>query len=208
MEFYEVINKRRTVREFLDKEVDFEVIKRIIDAGNKAPTWNHNRNWSFIILKTDEEKEYAFEYAKKIADKFDAEKYLNIPRPYEVTLGQKMYAYAVPRQFTMLKNAPYVIIPVFKSKELNGESVSKLNPFATIWCVIENIFLAATAEGLACSMRIPLNEEHDIVKEKLKVPSTYMIPVFIGIGYADPNEKELEQNYPNIEKQLHFGKWK
>ncbi|WP_162611147.1 hypothetical protein [Lachnoclostridium sp. An76] len=46
----------------------------------------------------------------------------------------------------MLKEAPYVIIPVFRSKGLNGEYVSKLNPFATIWCVIENIFLAATSE--------------------------------------------------------------
>lgn len=65
MDFYEAVEKRRTVREFSDKEVDFAVIKRILEAGNKAPTWNHNRNWSFIILKTEEEKEYAFEYAKK-----------------------------------------------------------------------------------------------------------------------------------------------
>ena len=208
MELYEAINKRRTVREFLDKDIDFEVIKRILEAGNKAPTWNHNRNWSYIVLRTAEEKEYAFEYAKKIADKFDAEKYLNVPRPYPTTLAQKMYAHAMPRQYTMLKDAPYVIIPVFKSKELNGEYVSKLNPFSTIWCVIENIFLATTAEGLAYSMRIPLNEEHDIVKEKLKVPPTYMIPVFIGIGYANTNEKTLEQNVANLEKQLHFGRWK
>lgn len=208
MEFYEAINKRRTVREFLNKEVDFEIIKKILEAGNKAPTWNHNRNWSYIILKTDEEKEFAFDYAKKVADKFDSQKYLNIPRPYPITLGQKMYAYALPRQFTMLKDAPYVIIPVFKCKELNGESVSSLNPFSTIWCVIENIFLAATAEGLDCSMRIPLKDEHDIVKEKLKVPATYMIPVFIGIGYANPNEIKLEQSNPDIDKQLHFGRWK
>ena len=208
MEFYEAIGKRRTAREFLDREVDFEAVKRILEAGNKAPTWNHNRNWSYIVLKTDKEKDFAFDYAKNIADKFDAEKYLNTPRPYPTTLAQKMYAYAMPRQFTMLKNAPYVVIPVFKSKELNGEYVSKLNPFSTIWCVIENIFLAATAEGLACSMRIPLNEEHDIVKEKLKVPPTYMIPVFIGIGYADPHEKELEQYIADLDKQIHFGRWK
>lgn len=208
MELYEAINLRRTVRQFLGKEVDFEAIKRILAAGNMAPTWNHLRNWQYIILKTDEEKEFAFDYAKKIADKFDAERYLNMPRPYPVTLAQKMYGYAMPKQFTMLKDAPYVIIPVFKCKALNGEYVSKLNPFSTIWCVIENIFLAATAEGLACSMRIPLNEEHDIVKAKLKVPATYMIPVFIGIGYADPQEKALEQSYPDVEKQLHFGKWK
>lgn len=208
MELYEAIEKRRTTRQFLDKEVDFETIKRILEAGNKAPTWDHNRNWQFIVLRTDEEKEYAFEYAKKMADKFDAERYLNMPRAYEITLGQKMYGYAVPKQFTMLKDAPYVIIPVFKCKELNGEYVSKLNPFATIWCVIENIFLAATAEGLSCSMRIPLNEEHDIVKKKLKVPPTYMIPVFIGIGYADPNEPVLEQKEADLEKQIRFGSWK
>lgn len=57
MEFYDVIKNRKTVREFLDKEVDFETIKRILEAGNKAPAWNHNRNWSFIVLQTDEEKE-------------------------------------------------------------------------------------------------------------------------------------------------------
>ncbi len=208
MELYEAIEKRRTVREFLEKDVDFEAIKRILDAGNRAPTWDHNRRWQYIVLRTDEEKDAAFAYAKKLAGKFDAERYLNMPRPYPITLGQKMYGYAVPRQFTMLKNAPYVIIPVFRAKELSGEYVSKLNPFSTIWCVIENIFLAATAEGLACSMRIPLNEEHDVVKKILKVPPTYKIPVFIGIGYADPDEPELEQSYPDVESQLHFGAWR
>ena len=57
-------------------------------------------------------------------------------------------------------------------------------------------------------MRIPLNKEHDNVKKKLKVPPSYMIPVFIGIGYADPNEKELEQYNPDLNKQIHWGKWK
>lgn len=77
-----------------------------------------------------------------------------------------------------------------------------------IWCVIENIFLAATAEGLSCSMRIPLNIEHGIVKKKRKVPPAYMIPVFIGVGYANPEETQLEQYKPDIDKQIRFGRWK
>ena len=72
--------------------------------------------------------------------------------------------------------------------------------------MIENIFLAATAEGLACSMRIPLNEEHGIGKAKLKVPPTYKIPVFIGIGCAAPNETVLEQNAADLDQQLHDGR--
>lgn len=44
MEFNAVINKRRTSREWTNKDVDFEIIKRIIEAGMKAPSWNHYRN--------------------------------------------------------------------------------------------------------------------------------------------------------------------
>ena len=74
MDLYEAIYSRRTVREFLDKPVDFEAIKRILDAGNRAPTWDHNRRWQYIVLRTDEEKDAAFAYAKKLAGKFDAKR--------------------------------------------------------------------------------------------------------------------------------------
>lgn len=207
MNFYEVIYNRKTVQEFLDKPVDFESIKRILEAGNAAPTWNHTRDWSYIILRTDEEKAYVLEHTKKIADKLNADKYLNTSEPCPTALAQKIYAYAMPRQNTMLKDAPYVIIPVFKSGALNSEHVSKQDALSTIWCVIENILLAATAERLSCSIRTPLNEEHDIVKAKLKVPPTYMLPAFIGIGYADPDEMELEQHTSDLETQIHFGGW-
>lgn len=208
MEFYDAVERRKTTREFLKKDVDFAAVRRILEAGNRAPTWDHNRNWRYILLRTDEEKEYAFAEAKKIADKFDAERYLHMPRPYPITSGQKMYGYAVPKQFTMLQGAPYVLIPLYKAKEVSGGSVSKLNPFATIWCVIENILLAAAAEGLSCSMRIPLDAEHDAVKARLKIPSSYRIPSFIGIGYADPEEAKPEQTVPDLDKQIRFGKWK
>lgn len=36
----------------------------------------------------------------------------------------------------------------------------------------------------------------------------YTIPVFIGIGYANPEEPKLEQYEPDVDGQLHFGKWR
>ena len=57
MEFHEVIDKRRTTRQFLQREVSFEAVKRILEAGNRAPTWDHNRNWQYFVLRTEEEKE-------------------------------------------------------------------------------------------------------------------------------------------------------
>ena len=43
MEFYEVIEKRRTIRDFNGEKLDGEVIQRIINAGMKAPTNDHMR---------------------------------------------------------------------------------------------------------------------------------------------------------------------
>lgn len=129
MEFNEVINKRKTSREWTDQEVEYEAIKRIIEAGMKAPTWDHYRSWQFIVLHTREEKEHAFGYAKYIADKFDLGRY----EGKKLNLAQEMYAYAMPRQYTMLVDCPYVIVPLFKhARPLNGEWVSKLNPLTTI----------------------------------------------------------------------------
>ena len=84
--------------------------------------------------------------------------------------AQKMYAYAMPRQYTMLVDCPYVIVPLFKCARLNAEWVSKLNPLTTAWCVAENIMLAVINEGLGYSLRIPLNREHDVVLQTLGVP--------------------------------------
>lgn len=204
MEFNEVIKKRRTSREWTDREVDFEVVKRIIAAGMKAPSWDHYRSWQFIVLHTKEEKEKAFSYAKSVVKKFDAGRYEN----RELNLAQIMYAYAMPRQYTMLVDCPYVIVPLFKCNKLNAEWVSKLNPLTTAWCVAENMMLAAINEGLGYSLRIPLNREHDATLEKLSVPKGWMTPCFIGIGYPKEDEIILEQYDSNPDSHIRMGGWK
>ncbi len=129
-----VISQRKTSREWTDKEVDFEAIKRILEAGMKAPSWDHYRNWQFIVLHERQDKERAFAYAKAVA-----KRYVDSNRSYaRPNLAQKMYAYAMPRQYTMLVDCPYVIVPLFKCSRLNGEWVSKLNPLTTAWCVAES----------------------------------------------------------------------
>ncbi|HJB91900.1 MAG TPA: nitroreductase family protein [Candidatus Eisenbergiella merdigallinarum] len=203
MEFHEVINQRKTSREWTDKEVDFEAIKRILEAGMKAPSWDHYRNWQFIVLHERGDKECAFAYAKAVA-----KRYVDGNRTYtRPNLAQKMYAYAMPRQYTMLVDCPYVIVPLFKCSRLNGEWVSKLNPLTTAWCVAENIMLAVINEGLGYSLRIPLNKEHDVVLNTLGVPQGWMTPCFIGVGYPKEDELVLEQYSSSPDGHIHMGGW-
>lgn len=201
MEFYEVVKKRRTTREWQNKDVPLDVIKRIIDAGLAAPSNNHLREWEFVVLHDPEEKDNALGLVKA----WTAEHGLSDPdRLFPVgTIQQRMYKYAMPRQYSMLRSAPYVIIPLFKANRLNCEYVNQLNAFASIWCVVENIFLAATAEGLGYSMRIPVGTEGESVCKALGVPGDYMMPCYIGIGYPAEGAPSIEQHAYTADQKIH-----
>lgn len=206
MELYDAIYNRRITRDFQDKTVPEEVLERIINAGLQAPTHDHLRNWEFVILQDKKDKEAALQFIKKgVEPQLEILKQILV----EGTAQQKMYAIAMPRQYSMLMNSSHIILPFFKSNSgvMNPTSVSSLNPLSSIWCVIENIFLAATAEGLACSMRIPVGEEGLNVAKVVGAPQDYLLPCYIGLGYPAEGSPRVEQVEYNAKQKMHFGKW-
>lgn len=205
MEFYQAVNNRRTVREFKAAPVSSDVLERIIAAGMQAPTHNHGREWEFVVLCEKEEKENALQFVKAWSATQEERKSVSALG----TTAQRMYAYAMPRQYTMLSESSCVILPFFKGGNslFNGSYVNSLNSFASVWCCIENIFLAATAEGLACSMRIPVGNEGIKVAEAVNAPNGYMLPCYIGIGYPAENAAVVEQTKRPVKNALHFGTW-
>ena len=44
--------------------------KKILEAGMKAPSWDHYRNWQFIVLHERADKERTFAYAKAVAKRY------------------------------------------------------------------------------------------------------------------------------------------
>jgi len=52
-----VIKDRRSVRSFLDKDIDIETVLKIIEAGSYAPSGHNNQPWSFAIVKDKAFKE-------------------------------------------------------------------------------------------------------------------------------------------------------
>ena len=206
MDLYEAIDKRHIVRDFKDKAVSGEIFEKIINAGLKAPTHDHLRNWEFVILKDKKDKENALQFVKQgIVPTLEILK----KTLKDGTVQQKMYAIAMPRQYSMLYNASHVILPFFKSNSgvMNPTSVSSLNPITSVWCVIENIFLAATAEGLACSMRIPVGIEGINAAKAVSAPDNYLLPCYIGLGYPVDDRPFVEQIEYNAKQKMHFGKW-
>ena len=49
MEFDKVLEKRRTYRDYSDREVSDEILNKVIEAAFKAPTNDHLRQLEFVV---------------------------------------------------------------------------------------------------------------------------------------------------------------
>ena len=55
-EFYELMNRRRTVRDYSDEPVPFELIEKAIKTAGTAPSGANMQPWRFVVVKDAEIK--------------------------------------------------------------------------------------------------------------------------------------------------------
>lgn len=199
MEFYEVVNRRRSIRQFEDREIPREILERILGAGLKAPSSNHQRRWELLTLT---EKPVILDLAKIIK-----------PYPCRITEPktpqQEMFKIAYPRQRRMIEESACVILPLFKQKYAfeNDKNGYGLMDYGATWALVENMLLAATAEGLGSVVHIPVRKEPEQIKEFLKIPDGWYLPTLVILGYASPDAEVPSQVKATVENKVRWNKW-
>ena len=209
MDFYQVLEKRRTIRDFSNREVSDEMLKKILSAAFKAPTNDHLRQFEFVVVRgqeniariispvaanTENLQKTALEAAADVMDKDE----------------HAMFTDALPKQQRMLMQSGCLVLPFFRQKDYplcHPVDQSSLNYFASAWAAVENILLAATAEGLACAFRIPIGNEPEYVKHLVNVPEEYEFTCFLAIGYAAENAHICKQKEIRVEDRIHYNVW-
>lgn len=206
MDLYEAIEKRRTVRDFLETPVSEDVLRRILVAGLKAPSHDHARDWHFVVIRDPER--IAAVLTKVEAGAHEQMEF--VKRWTTATDRQReMYMDAIPKQTRMLMQSRCLVLPFFRAGEelMHPVGVTSLNPFASIWCVLENVFLAATAEEIACAMRIPIGDEEAHAIRTVGAPEGWRMPCYLAFGYAAPDAPVLRQTECPLDERLHFNAW-
>ena len=208
MDFYGVVMARRTVRDFEDRPVPRDVLERIVGAGLKAPSNNHMREWDFIVLEDPKARMNAIRMVRGDLGKAESEAIIDA---WGLTDEDQraMYLDGIPKQHRMLLTAGCLILPLFRQPGplLQPDSLSALNGFASVWCCIENMLLAAAAEGLYGVTRIPFDAEIAHLKATLNVPEGYEIACYLALGYPSKDRPALSQTKVSARDKIHIDKW-
>lgn len=65
MDVEDAILKRRSVRDYEEREVPEEKLEAVLEAGRMAPSAYNNQDWIFVVVKDDEKRKRLFEAAKE-----------------------------------------------------------------------------------------------------------------------------------------------
>jgi len=205
MEFYDAVGRRRTIREFQRRPVEEEKLRRVLEAGLKAPSHNHLREWEFILLRDVERRKEVLELEPSTRDITDERELNEWTEGVTDKLEKEMYLKALPVQKRMLMSAPEVLVVCFRMRKAlkDCKTLFDMNSFASMWACIENVLLAMAAEGLYGVTKIPY--ETASLKEALGIPEGYEIAAIIPIGY--PREYFVKQKMVSLQEKMHYDEW-
>jgi len=210
MNVYEAIAARRTIRDFAPKPVGRGVLRRILDAGLKAPSHNHLREWYFVLVEDQARREALARFFFTERTEAELREMLD---GWGMTDDRQvaMYLEAIPRQASMVLGAAALLVPCFRQRsELLAakKGLHELNAFASMWAVLENVLIAAASEGIqGVTKIISTPEERDHVRKTLCIPDDYEIPCYLPIGYPAEDAIWHEQLAVSAEERLYVDRW-
>ena len=182
MDIYEAIEKRRTIRKFKGQATEEQLI-RIIKAGAMAPSGANIQNWEFIIVDDP-----------ALIEKISVIKHnLNIPHTKMLNEDQRKYmtqemliAGEGPAQRESFAQASLVMV-YYKCKPKG------LFTDTGAWMCIENMLLAAVAEGLQTRIAAFWGNAKNEVNKLMQAPEEYDVAaaITIGIPAEAPVDKPL-----------------
>ena len=159
MKFLELVKKRQSVRGYLEKSVEREMIERCLEAARMAPSACNSQPWKFIVVDDPELK-------NKIADKT----YGNLISFNRFTAEAPVLVLIVSERQKFLARFGSIV----KNRQLK---------LIDIGIAAEHFCLQAAEEGLGTCMMGWFSEKK--ISRLMEIPKSKRVELIISLGFAN-----------------------
>lgn len=202
--FYKAIYSRRDVRShFTSEPIDDTVLSRILNAAHHAPSVGFSQPWNFILIKDTNTR-------RAVKESFDKER----ERSSNLMEDPKRSKYLSLRLEGILASALNLCVTYDPSKFgpfVIGRSSIPETGLYSVCCAIQNLWLAARAEGIGVGWVSILS--NDDLKKILGIPD-HVVPVaYLCLGHVTnfAEKPDLETagwlNRLSLKDVVYYEKW-
>ena len=187
-DFFELLNRRRTVREYSDRDVPFELIERAIATAGTAPSGANMQPWRFVVVRDPEIK-------KKIREAAEKEEYESYSNRMSKKWLRRLAVLGTDEHKPFLEVAPYLIL-VFRITQVeeNGEAEPTYYSQESVGIAVGMLLAALHNMGLATLTHTP--SPMKFLQEILGRPKNEVPFVLIPVGFPADNA-----NVPDIARK-------
>lgn len=196
MEFNDILRKRRMVRNFMDADVDDDVIQRILTVAQRGPSAGFTQGQDFIVVRDESVKQAIAKLCLEeeyVKDGFD---------PF-------------------ISKAPVLVIPCtnenayhqrYQQADKVDDDGNEINWSVPYWFMdvghaVMLLLLAVVEEGLAAGFAG--SHDLDALRHLLKIPDEVTPVGVIPIGHPadDKRSPSLKRGRRNPDDYIHYGEW-
>lgn len=188
-EFYQFMDKRRTVRSFSGKPIPREVIDNIIMTASSAPSGAHKQPWTFCVVSDPDLK-------TKIRKAAEKEEYENYHGRMSEEWLEDLEPFATDWHKPFLEIAPYLIVLFKKPYDLDEEGKKYKNYYVNESAGLAAGFLLAAVHnaGLVALTHTP--SPMNFLQKLLNRPENERAFLLIPVGLP-----ERDVQVPDIQRK-------
>ena len=199
-DIYEIMQTQRAVRRWTAEPVPDEVIERIIRAATWAPSGSNMQPWGFLVIRDAAMRERIAEAIRESFKAFSG----RLPDPDTIAdPTQRRMIRGALNLFDNFAAAPVLIIPCLVAAQ--SPAPDGLLAGSSIYPSIQNLMLAARAEGLGAVLTTPQDGIMDLLRSELGIPQEARPVAMIPMGWPDVNFGPVTRR--PLDDFLHWERW-
>ena len=196
-EYFEFMNKRRTVREFSDKPVPKEVIENIIMTASSAPSGAHKQPWTFCVVTDTEMK-------KQIRSAAEMEEYENYHGRMDDQWLEDLEYLGTDWHKPFLETAPYLIVVFKKLYDIMPDGSHRQNYYVSESVGIACGFLLTAIHNAGLCALTHTPSPMGFLSAILNRPENERSYLLIPVGYPADNVKVPDLKRKGLDE---ISKW-
>lgn len=203
---FEIMYSTRAMRKLKSDPIPEETLKKIIDAGIRAPSGGNMQDWAFLLVRETERKRFIRDYYWNTWQAMMGESGI----PDEMPAKQQRMLKAAAHLAAHMDEAPVLLLACTKTEypplaAMKNDRANAAVIHGTIYPAVQNILLACRASGIGATLTTIHCMFEEELKKKFNIPADMEVSALIPMGY--PQGKFGPVSRGPVDDVIHWDEW-